>query len=684
MAEIVSQYRIEVKQAVDALNQVADTTETTEKNLKKTGDTGKKAGADIKAAANQAEKGLNAINPTLGRVVSGFRAMVGGIQAVVTAMRTLKIAIAATGIGLIILAIGAITAAATRLQPVMDRLGVVFAQVGQVVNVLVDRLAHFGAGLLDIATGNFAAGFNRIKESLSGIGDEMSREIELAGILKRQLQEMEKARLINSATVAKLRADIDALNATYQDETVSIQDQIKAQQEILKLRGLISDALTRETKEMIANALGQAEVTAETDKFIDTLRSQENLLLSTSEKAAKASELIKQLGLDESTVKDLEQAVELVNRYTAAEQERVQGVRRVNSAILSLNNQIKGSGQEVERIAATTIPAFGNATVMVGESISSVRDQLNRMKKAKEEAFEFSDEFRKADAEIQRLEKRLEEFGDTVLKVGADVRTNVVEDAMLAAQKMQETQQQALDVMQAGLSTLSNIYASVAQMAEQTTRYELQLLRDRFEDGEITREEYYAKEKQLQRESAQRAKDAATFQAILGAAQAALNALSTPGVPFPIALAFSLFAAAQAAVQVAAIQSAPIPRFEQGGAIKGKRHYQGGEFIEAEAGEYVVNRKATAKNYELIEAINKGMGEAYIMRKWVAPAVDAALLNGWQDVGKSAELNGLTATLKDHNIIRAMDRNREATTYGLTMVAGELKRLKSDNSRKAW
>ena len=321
---------------------------------------------------------------------------------------------------------------------------------------------------------------------------------------------------------------------------------------------------------------------------------------------------------------------------------------------------------------------------LAGDSLKSLAAQLAEAKKRKEEAFEFTPEFNQAIKDIDRLEQRIKDFGQTTIEVGAEVKSTVTEDVAASTAQMQQAQQNALDVMQAGLSTLGNIYGSIAQMAEQTTRYELQLLRDRFEDGEITREEYYAKEKQLQRESAQRAKDAATFQAILGAAQAALNALSTPGVPFPIALAFSLFAAAQAAVQVAAIQSAPIPRFEQGGPIKGKRHYQGGEFIEAEAGEYVVNRKATAKNYELIEAINKGMGEAYIMQKWVAPAVDAALLNGWQDVGRSAELNGLTATLKDHNIIRAMDRNREATTYGLTMVAGELKRLKLNNARKAW
>lgn len=394
-----------------------------------------------------------------------------------------------------------------------------------------------------------------------------------------------------------------------------------------------------------------------------------------------------------------------------AQKERIRNVYFLKAAIKTLNEELNAEGtsrerirailQEVkplekelaelladearalERIAMTSMASRGGV-VQVGETLESLNRQLKAAQDAKTKAFEFSDEFMKAEADIARLEERIRQFGDNTIAVGAKVSSTVTDDVAASTEEMAKANQNALDIMQAGLSTLSNIYASVAQMAQQTTQYELQLLRDQFEDGIITREEYYAKERELQRESAQRAKDAATFQAIIGAAQAALNALSTPGVPFPVALAFSLFAAAQAAVQVATIQSAPLPRFEDGGVIKGKRHYQGGEVIEAEAGEYVINRSATAKNMALIEAINKGVADAYIMRNWVAPAVDAALLNGWQDVGKSAELNGITANLKDHNIIAAMDRNRQATTYGLKMLADEIKANKRRGDRNTW
>jgi hypothetical protein len=46
-------------------------------------------------------------------------------------------------------------------------------------------------------------------------------------------------------------------------------------------------------------------------------------------------------------------------------------------------------------------------------------------------------------------------------------------------------------------------------------------------------------------------------------------------------------------------------QFEDGGMVGGKRHSQGGTIIEAEEGEYVTNRKATAKYKPVLEAINE-------------------------------------------------------------------------------
>ena len=50
-------------------------------------------------------------------------------------------------------------------------------------------------------------------------------------------------------------------------------------------------------------------------------------------------------------------------------------------------------------------------------------------------------------------------------------------------------------------------------------------------------------------------------------------------------------------------------RFEEGGLIGGRRHSQGGTIIEAERGEFVMNRNAVdAVGIEGMEAINEGGG----------------------------------------------------------------------------
>ena len=47
-----------------------------------------------------------------------------------------------------------------------------------------------------------------------------------------------------------------------------------------------------------------------------------------------------------------------------------------------------------------------------------------------------------------------------------------------------------------------------------------------------------------------------------------------------------------------------IPKFAYGGSVAGPRHSGGGVLLEAEGGEYIVNRNAARSNIALLEAIN--------------------------------------------------------------------------------
>jgi hypothetical protein len=101
-------------------------------------------------------------------------------------------------------------------------------------------------------------------------------------------------------------------------------------------------------------------------------------------------------------------------------------------------------------------------------------------------------------------------------------------------------------------------------------------------------------------------------------------------------------------------------------------------------GESVMTAAETKKYRPILEGMRKGTLEDIIQKAYVRPAIDAAMLSGLADMGRSAELNGLTAKLSDHNIIAAMDRNRSATVYGLKVLAEEIKANKRRADRNTW
>lgn len=90
-------------------------------------------------------------------------------------------------IGLLILAGTAIVKWLTGSEEGMDKLAIIMAKVGAVVNVVTDRLIQLGGALVKFLSGDFSGGIDGIKNSFSGMGDEMEREIGLAVDLAERL-----------------------------------------------------------------------------------------------------------------------------------------------------------------------------------------------------------------------------------------------------------------------------------------------------------------------------------------------------------------------------------------------------------------------------------------------------------------------------------------------------------------
>lgn len=166
-----------------------------------------------------------------------------------------------------------------------------------------------------------------------------------------------------------------------------------------------------------------------------------------------------------------------------------------------------------------------------------------------------------------------------------------------------------------------------------------------YSDNKLSIEKKYDSEiASLKMQQLEREKISSTFQAIIKGGLATLQAFLELG-PIGGALTASAIAA-----EVVAINTAPLPQFEKGGEIKGKRHLQGGVLIEAEGGEFINNRISTMKYKEELESANNFSLEKLIQRKYVLPAL--------KKQGQSFA-NAIHNNFNDTNLLMSDQKSRE-------------------------
>jgi hypothetical protein len=132
----------------------------------------------------------------------------------------------------------------------------------------------------------------------------------------------------------------------------------------------------------------------------------------------------------------------------------------------------------------------------------------------------------------------------------------------------------------------------------------------------------------------------AIFDVIIKTAQAVNAAVAA--APLTFGLPWSAFAAANGAIQLAAIQAQPLPKFKKGGPVGGRSHEAGGTIIEAEKGEFVVNKQSASRHRDALDAMNRSSDafKKYIEQRYVRPALfDFAANRKDKSVVVNASLN---------------------------------------------
>jgi hypothetical protein len=129
-------------------------------------------------------------------------------------------------------------------------------------------------------------------------------------------------------------------------------------------------------------------------------------------------------------------------------------------------------------------------------------------------------------------------------------------------------------------------------------------------------------------------KAAAIFTAVINTA-----AEVTKNIANPVLAAIT---AAAGLVQIGIIAAQPIPKFKKGGMVGGRSHEAGGTLIEAERGEFVVNKASVAQHRKALDAMNTSSAafRKFIDDKYVRPAIAGYALNSKdRKIEVNAQLN---------------------------------------------
>jgi hypothetical protein len=534
------------------------------------------------------------------------------------------------------------------------------------------------------------------------------------------MQDFEKAQIVSSVAIAKLRSEIERLNATYGDTTVSIKDQVAAQQEILKLREKISEAMVKEAREALKHKVTQDGTNKAVKEFYDRMTDSNVLMMSFAEQAKLAEELTSQIGISESSNEDLKEVANLIKAIIAAEDERVQGARRTNAAINGLIAQEATARKKAADEASAAAKAADEQRIKDEQALMEAAfkvaeqtaqkalelDEFVRQRRAIGLESEMQEAIAAEQAKADIAEATAIQIGaseetiqairaasvDEQLRIESDYRDKLqaLEDAGVQAVKdaeeaKKEARKKALDdsftSFQQYAQAVSSIVSSISQIQANATQAELFMLQDSLDQGLISREEYAEERRKIMNKQANDEKSAATFEAIINGIVAVVNAFKDGG---PVLAAIT---AAGVAAQIAAIQSTPAPKFAEGGYVDakgqlhGRTHRQGGIHIEAEGGEFITKSSQAKKYGHIVEAVNKGTIEKLIAETYVRPAVDAAILNGWGDLQRSVEVN---AAFSDHNLLRTMDRHGFAEVKELRKMNVLLSKALRPDLRKGW
>lgn len=487
----------------------------------------------------------NSLDKMTGGAVSGFKGMVKGVRSGIMAMKSLKVAIAATGLGLLVTTIGALVLAFQRNQEVADKLTPIFKGLGVIVDRLIDVVTNFVAALLEpqkaledlgdmfsyyfeqfipnaidkvlgglgklgeafkqLLSGDFSAAADTategVKQLTDGVTDlnpataiikaaavevgEFAKESGEAAMrvaeLERAEQRLRDANIAAIRTDAELKKQIEEKRLAAEEESASVEDQIRLFQEadqleqvllnnksarlqeeirILKARQAESNNLAEDNRELaeLESQLTEIEGKSASDR-VRLNRRLNSLRKSAAAEQKKALE--EQKKEREEYEKDLEKL-----RIDSITDEREKIVQENKLALEGIREKY-GEGTELEK----QLRAKQNAELAAFDAeVEEQEKEKERERIEKEREFENEQNLLKLENELMRERENAERKFELQRELAEQERQIALQNEELTAAERERIQLQYLDK----LKNISDAEVKLAETTAETTRQQKQ------------------------------------------------------------------------------------------------------------------------------------------------------------------------------------------------------------------
>ena len=513
--------------------------------------------------------------------------------------------------------------------------------------------------------------------------------------LKKQA-ELEKANAVASIENANLRAstiklidaklgqdiaqiNVDAQNKIINDElrlieikkangTATIKDELAAAEksftiESNNLKAKIDAGKATKTELELLEANYQKNI-----KDITNAGEQERLDLTVQalelRKLTNASSLEDEIRLINARAEsELKANADSNKSVEQKEADRLKIIATTDLAVIDAKKQAVDKELELDDVRIATLRA--NGELRLEDAIKEIENERDR--------------------KINALDKNLlseKEYADKVKLINAETQQAITEETKTETEKRIDLAVEYADQVQNVLGSINELskIASEERIADISASSEAEL--EAINNSSALERDKIVQREALAKRTAIAVAAEKTKQARLDKALAIFDigvntaiAISKANTLLPPANIPAMIAAGIAgALQLALVIAKPIPKFAQGGLIGGKLHSQGGTMIEAEQGEYMVNRRQTSKHRRELDAMNHST-EAFrkmIDERYVRPALMgySAGRRGKEGVTVNASLNSksmekkldtINKSLKGRNVI--VNINQQDSRY---------------------